>query len=525
MKAVPPSPGELGAGFEQLFHANPQPMWIYDVETLAFLDVNEAAVRLYGYTVEEFLAMTIADIRPPSTIAVMHEAVREARARERIAQSGPWHHRTRAGESLFVRASSHGLVCRGRAARLVLVTDITQQIALEGEREAMIEALQTSQERLDAAIAGGNVGLWERNLAARTLSCGGRWAELLGTTAEAFGPVTPQSFFDLCHPDDLERSYVRLTDFLHDPSRPYEDEFRMRHTSGRWVWVLSRGRIAEVGADGRAMRMVGTFVDITDLKAAQAAQAQQRAAEQASAMKSQFLARVSHELRTPLNAVLGFAQLLQLDRDTPLTPAQRDRVTYIEQAGHHLLGLINDLMDLSRIEVGDVEMQRVAIDVAGLLDSCLQMVDAPLRARGLQVARDVAPGLPAVAADALRLRQCVLNLLTNAAKYADAGSTVRIRAAVDADDTVTLSVSNRGEGLTPEQLEQLYQPFNRLGRDDGRVDGTGIGLAITRQLIERMGGRITATSAVGQWVTFSLTLMQDGKVPTESAARNGHPAA
>jgi len=145
------------------------------------------------------------------------------------------------------------------------------------------------------------------------------------------------------------------------------------------------------------------------------------------------------------------------------------------------------------------------------VDECLQMVDPPMRARQLQVERDLAADAPWALADARRLRQCVLNLLTNAAKYTVPTGTVRITLEGTADGAVSLSVWNRGEGLTPEQLLQLYQPFNRLGRDGDREDGTGIGLAITRQLVERMGGHIVATSAAGEWALFSLTLPGAGK--------------
>jgi PAS domain S-box-containing protein len=510
MSAIPDIPPDEAVSYQQMFHANPQSMWIYAQDTLQFLDVNAAAVERYGYTRDEFLHMTIADIRPPHELEAMYQAVRDARARESVPVSGPWHHYTKSGESLFARTSSHGLVYQGRDARLVLVIDITRQVAMEAEREAMIAALRKSQERLDAAITGGNVGLWERDLIDRTLTCGGRWADILGTTPEAFGPVTVQNFFALCHPDDVRPSHERLLAFLRHPAASYSDEFRMRHASGRWIWVMSRGRIAEFTPDGQARRMVGTLVDITDLKAAQAAREQQRAAEQASAMKSQFLARVSHELRTPLNAVLGFAQLLQLDMRVPLTPDQRERVRFIEQAGQHLLELITDLMDLSRIEVDAVDLQSVPVDVDGLISDCVQMVDTQVRERGLHVERSIDTPSAWALADPLRLRQCVLNLLSNAIKYNRPGGTVRVGLAADGAKHLSVSVWNTGDGLDSAQLQRLYEPFNRLGRDAGPEGGTGIGLAITRQLIERMGGRIDAAGAPGEWARFTLTMRSAG---------------
>lgn len=507
LAAPPDDPGLYHA----LFHANPQPMWIYDVETLEFLDVNAAAIEHYGFTRDEFLSMTLAGIRPPGEVDAMHGAVKAARDLKRVSTSGPWHHQTKDGRPLRVRSSSHGLQFQGRDARLVLTTDVSQQLAMEAERERMITELQRSRERLDAAIDGGNVGLWERDLLRHTLSCGGRWAEILGTTPEAFGEITPQRFMDLCHPDDYPTSLERLYAHLRNPDEPYADEFRMRHASGRWIWVLSRGKVADRTPEGRSARMVGTFVDVSDVKAAQAAGEQQRAAEQANAMKSQFLARVSHELRTPLNAVLGFSQLLRLDTRSPLSPDQHERVVYIEQAGQHLLALITDLMDLSKIEVDAVPMEQARIDLPSLVDECLLMVDAQVTERGLRVGRAYASGCPAVIADTRRLRQCVLNLLSNAIKYnVPATSTTQGQLRVGVEDSgdgnVLFSVWNTGPGLTAEQLQRLYEPFNRLGRDAGPEQGTGIGLAITRQLVERMGGRIEALSEPGVWMLFTLTL-------------------
>jgi PAS domain-containing protein len=169
--------------------------------------------------------------------------------------------------------------------------DVSAEVALQLEREQMIAKLQHSREWLATAISAGRIALWERDLVARTLVLGGRWAEIIGTTPQAFGPVTEQSFIDLCHPDDLPGATERFVAYLKDPSEPYADEFRIKHARDGWTWVLSRGKVAERSSDGHARRVVGTYVDISDLKVAQAAHELQQAAEQASAMKSQFLRR------------------------------------------------------------------------------------------------------------------------------------------------------------------------------------------------------------------------------------------
>ena len=497
-----------GTDYEQLFTLCPNPMFAYDVETLGFLAVNGAMLRRYGYTQDELLKMTLADIRPPEDVPAMHEITREVREKPSVAVPGVWRHRRKDGSIFHVRVSGHTLTYRGRAVRLVQVMDVSAEVALQAEREQMIAKLQHSREWLATAINAGRVALWERDLVTGGLVLGGRWAEVLGTTPRAFGAVTVRSFEERCHPDDLAAAGARFSAYLKDPTAaPYSDEFRIRHESGSWIWLLVQGRIAERGSNGRVRRVVGTFVDISPLKAAQHALAQAQAAEQASAMKTQFLGRVSHELRTPLNAVIGFSQLLQLDERAPLTEQQKERVVHIERAGQHLLGLITDLMDLSRIELGAVELQPESVDLPRLLDDSLAMVRAQVDERSVVVEREIEPGLPPVQADPLRLRQCVLNLLSNAIKYGLAPGRVRVSARRTATGEVALSVWNAGVGMTPEQLARLYEPFNRLGRNASHGEGTGIGLAISRQLIERMGGRIEADSEAGAWARFTVTLL------------------
>ena len=494
------------ADYEHLFSLSANPMFVYGVTDHQLLAVNDAMVRRYGYARSELLTMNLADIRPAEDVPAMQAMTREVQKSRSVTLPGTWRHRSKDGSVFHVRISGHDLMFGGRPARIVQVFDVSAEVALQLEREQMIAKLQQSREWLATAINAGRIALWERDLIARTLVFGGRWAEIIGTTPQAFGPVTEQSFLDLCHPDDLPGVTERFVDYLRDPSAPYVDEFRIKHARDGWIWVLSRGKVAERSSDGLARRVVGTYVDISELKMAQAARELQQAAEQASEMKSQFLGRVSHELRTPLNAVLGFSQLLRLDPAAPLTPQQAERVAHIEQAGRHLLGLITDLMDLSRIELGAVELQSVALDASALLDESLAMVDTQLRERKLAVLREFDTGLPQVMADPLRMRQCLLNLLSNAIKYSEEQGTVRVGARSTGAGSVELWVWNSGAGMTPQQLERLYEPFNRLGRDASHAEGTGIGLAISRQLIERMGGQIVATSKAGAWAQFSVTM-------------------
>ncbi|NML18496.1 sensor histidine kinase [Azohydromonas caseinilytica] len=236
---------------------------------------------------------------------------------------------------------------------------------------------------------------------------------------------------------------------------------------------------------------------------AEQARAAQALSEAANRQKSLFMARVSHELRTPLNAILGFSELLA--QRTALEPLQREWLQYIDSAGQHLLALVNDLLDISRIESGALELQIGTVPLGGLLDAALRDLEG--LARREQVALHLAPLPPALGAraDATRLRQVVQNLVSNAIKYNRPGGQVHLRAHRVGEE-VELVVEDDGLGMDEQQLAQLFQPFNRLGRERSRTEGTGIGLVLSRSLVESMHGSISVHSRPEHGSRFGVRL-------------------
>jgi hypothetical protein len=244
-------------------------------------------------------------------------------------------------------------------------------------------------------------------------------------------------------------------------------------------------------------------------------------AERASQAKSEFLSRMSHELRTPLNAILGFGQLLELEtRD----PEQADNVQEILHAGRHLLELINEVLDLARIEAGRLTVSREPVPLMPLVEDCLTLIRPLAEARRIRVTEAGRDCGEHVLADRVRLKQVLLNLLSNAVKYNREGGDIAI-ACIEEDDAIQVRVSDSGPGLTPEQQARLFTAFERLDADQRAVEGTGIGLALSRRLVELMGGEIGVDSAPRQGSTFWLRLhATDGHPEPAHPSGGGHDA-
>jgi PAS domain S-box-containing protein len=266
----------------------------------------------------------------------------------------------------------------------------------------------------------------------------------------------------------------------------------------------------------RDRKLQGVFAaarDVTERKQAEdalqetntALEAARAAAEKANRAKSEFLSSMSHELRTPLNAVLGFAQLMASEVPAPAAHQQRS-IDQILKGGWYLLRLINEILDLAMIESGKVTMSQEAMSLTDVLQDCKGMIEPQAEKRGISLTFPKADNLFYVHADRTRVKQVMINLLSNAIKYNTTGGSVIVQCVVSGKGRVRISVKDTGAGLAPEQLDQLFQPFNRIGQEHSAEEGTGIGLVVTKQLVELMGGLIGVESGVGIgtvfWVEF-----------------------
>jgi len=235
-----------------------------------------------------------------------------------------------------------------------------------------------------------------------------------------------------------------------------------------------------------------------------------RVADEANKSKSEFLSRISHELRTPLNAILGFSQLLKLDKDMKLT--HLDQLSEIESAGTHLLSLINDIIDISRIETGDVNIELVPLDVGEIINEVINLISPLVWQKQITIYKEPDSCNDIyVIGDRMALKQALTNLLSNAAKYNTKGGEISIICRA-MDNVTAIDIIDTGEGIAEEKLKDIYEPFNRLGREYSGIEGTGIGLLITKQLVEAMNGKIIIKSVLGQGSTFSIVLPRCGGI-------------
>jgi PAS domain S-box-containing protein len=267
----------------------------------------------------------------------------------------------------------------------------------------------------------------------------------------------------------------------------------------------------------RERKLQGVFAaarDVTDRKRFELAQQENNVelesarsvADKANLAKSDFLSSMSHELRTPLNAILGFAQLMETDSPLP-TPAQKESIEQILQAGSHLLDLINEILDLSMIESGRLSLAMEAVSLTEVMLECRAMIEPQAHKRGIRVSFPKVDSPCFIDADRTRIKQVLINLLSNAIKYNEAEGSVVVECSASAPQRIRVSVRDSGEGLSQDKIAQLFQPFNRLGQEASAEEGTGIGLVVTKRLVELMGGAIGVESIVGQGSVFWIELV------------------
>ncbi|MFS1440033.1 response regulator [Shewanella sp. 10N.286.48.A6] len=370
------------------------------------------------------------------------------------------------------------------------------------------EQLRLSEERYHLAMDAVEDGLWDWYLDSEQLICNPAFYSMLGYKPNEF-PALISATDALIHPDDRMRVEEYRSAYALKPKGTYEIEYRMRSKSGKYHWVLSRGRAVEFAADGQSKRMLGTHKDITRQKSNEVALLEAKQdAELANMYKSEFLANMSHEIRTPMNAIIG---MLQLALRTQLTAQQKD---YLNKAGfsaQSLLRIINDILDFSKIEAGKLELERVSFPLDKVLDHVIDMNAQKAQEKGVELLlyAPVTAGL-ILSGDPLRLGQILVNLLSNAVKFTQNGEIeLGCEDVGERDHRITLKfwVRDTGIGISQEQQANLFDAFSQAdGSTTRKYGGTGLGLSISKHLVSLMGGTMAVESELNQGSTFSFTI-------------------
>jgi len=402
-----------------------------------------------------------------------------------------------------------------RPRRMVgTLTDVTRRRVAEGQaREADRRLRQIAQHVPGVLYQFRRQGDERGHFAYVSERCDA----VLGFPAEALMRDAGR-LFDRIHPADV--AAVRdVTDASERWLTRWHSEFRLDVPNLGWRWLL--GVSSPRRADDGATVWHGYLQDVTDLRELRRAREEAAAAAAANQAKSEFLSHMSHEFRTPLNAVLGFAQLMELDLAEPLSEAQRQRMGMIRQSGEHLLSMIGDLLDHARLEAARLPVHLEPVPLAPIMHSCIAMLAPQAQAAGVTVRLTGVPAGSTVQADGTRLRQVLLNLVGNAIKYNVRGGRVDLEAASHHDEWA-LRVEDTGMGISSELQGQLFEPFNRLAQARSGIEGAGMGLAISRSLVQLMRGRIEVRSAPGVGSTFTVWLpaapASGARGPTQSTS-------
>ncbi len=497
------------ARFASLLEAAPDAILCVDV-TQRITSVNAQACALFGYAREDLIGTEMEALLPagvydgrPSNATVSLDEREPQRMGNALSLVG-----CRRDGSTFPAEVSFAPDGTPDQRVIASIRDVSERRALEA-------ALRASETRFRQLAESVDVVFLLRQLhPPRYLYVSPAYHTLLGRDPnELLG--RPGLEIEIVHPDD--RDLCSAFRQRIQAGQAARSEHRLLTASGEVRWIRSVATPVP-NPDGATERSVVTMEDITDrIVAAEVLREAEAAARAANEAKNVFLSRMSHELRTPLNAVLGFGQLLSLQ----LAGTEHvDAIGYIVKGGRHLLDLINDVLDIARIESGAMSISLEPVDVSGLVDETIQLMLPLALAAGVEV---VSKGSPTdagttplcVLGDRQRLRQILLNLLSNGIKYNRVGGTVWV-GWVASGRTVTLNVSDNGLGIAPELQSRLFTPFDRLGADSTGIDGTGIGLALTRALAELMGGTITVASVLGEGSSFAVSL--DSIEPLESAS-------
>lgn len=461
-------------------------------------------------TVEQLLGIkvrfgsTLQELLDPGKHAVLLEEFSRAFRGERFTSV---HTVNRNGQLQWYSVAYHPVLENGRAAGM---TCYAQNITEQKQAEL---SLMESEARYRSVVDNVKEVVFQTDSDGLWTFLNRSWTEVTGfAVEESLGTL----FLDYVHPDDRDRNnrlFLPLIERKKDYCR-HEVRYVTKEGGYRCIEVFAR---LTVNDRDEIVGTSGTLTDITFRKQMEESLIRSKEeAERANRTKTDFVSRISHELRTPLNAILGFAQLLELEQDPPLTTVQSEKVTEIIHAGEHLTELINDVLELSRIEAGKLELDLETVELGPVLKECLSYLHPSASRKRVKLEPFTPdPGMK-VLADRVRIKQVLLNLLSNAVKYNRENGSIAVNCVLD-ERFCHMRIADTGLGIPADDLERLFEPYTQFHKKNG-IEGSGMGLSITRQLLEMMGGGISAESVEGAGTTFHLRIPRAEAVEAAGAA-------
>jgi PAS domain S-box-containing protein len=490
---------------DRILEATPDILYIYDLTTSRTVNINAKMLSVLGYPLEldrdsrtliELIHLDdrqrmVEHLRSCESLSDGEVAEIEFRA---LHADGEWRWLAR-------RDAPFAVDHTGKVTQILgMVRDITAHRTIE-------QTMHEQKARLQLALNGTNDGIWDWNAITGEVYHSPRWKNMLGYGDDDLLDE-PGIWENLVHPEDLERVKSELQVHLEQRTPQYVSEYRIRANDGDYRWILARGQ-AVWDDQGRPLRMVGAHADVTDRKLVEELLREaERAAHEANAAKTDFLARMSHEMRTPMNVICGLSELLW---DTELTTDQREYVRIFRSNSEVLLNLINDVLDVTKVEAGGLQLQSEPFDLNEVLETTRDLLAPVAEEKGLDLHCVLDPeAVTTLLGDRDRLQQILVNLVGNAIKFTQEGE-VRVRASRDPDKStpgaLLFEVSDTGPGIDPVQAPTIFEPFVQADSSTTRKHhGTGLGLTLARKLVELMGGQLWLESQLGEGSVFYFTV-------------------
>jgi PAS domain S-box-containing protein len=459
-------------------------------------NINLATERLFGYSRDELVGRNVSMLMPEPFSSEHNSYIQNFLRTGKAKIIGIGRDvigKHKGGHEFPLELGVTESVADGERMFIGVLRDISDR----REAEARV---RLSEQRFQQSQEFANIGTWDWTIQTNDLYWSERIAPLFGYKHGEL-ETSYENFLNAVHPDD-RRSVSDAVTACVEEGVEYNIEHRVVWPDGTTRWLLEKGDVVR-DADGKPLHMLGVVQDITRAKRAEHALVlAKEEADQANQAKSEFLSSMSHELRTPLNAIIGFSQLLEMEKED-LTEEQHLSVTQIHQGGHHLLKLVNEVLDLARIEAGKLTISVESIDPIKVLDSGITLIKGMAASRQITVNHETGdcPDV-LIHADNTRVKQILLNLLSNAVKYNRVGGSLTLSAAMSGSNTLRISVRDTGIGIPAHRHGEVFQAFSRLSAENSEIEGTGIGLTIAQRLVSMMGGELDFESVEGEGSTF-----------------------